>query len=206
MFHGDEEHQPTKLQSLSESFAAFPSPLLECEMLSDSESCELLQPLVRMVRSVTMESKVKAAKIMCDLSQNEGMQHALCESGCLQALVELTEASAPKDARQHAFLALAHLSVSLSCQEALIDAGILPAIMSISDDRVSDESFDCQEIKREGARMFANVCTRFSSKVIATVGHRAVSAWLECVDKIADGRLKLHAGRARDALSLALSA
>ena len=196
-----------KILLYSESFTDDSSPILAfTDILSDSESYDLLQPLVRMAQESTIDAKIEASRIMCDLSQNENMQQALCESGCLQALISLTIVSAPEVAKQHAILALAHLPVSLSCQEALIDAGILPAILALISDTsaTAEEVYHTREIKREGARILANLSARFSTRVVAVVGHRIVQGWIDTVHGIKDERLKLHSERARDSLSTAI--
>jgi hypothetical protein len=88
----------------------------------------------------------------------------------------------------------------------LIDAGVLPVALALAiDDSSSSQSFDMREIKREAARIIANLSARFGTRVVSSVGSEALSSWIDSVETIADERLKLHAERVKSLLSEVLA-
>lgn len=201
------EQEDSSSSVLSGTMPPIPSSsMLPTDVLSDTQAAELLLPLLDLARLPSPDAQVLVSKILCDISQNESMQQALCDSGCIDALVRLAAPSANSVARRHAFVALAHLSVSLSCQEMLIDAGVLPVALALAaDNSISSQSFDMREVKREAARIIANLSARFGAKVVSSVGSEALTTWIDSVETIADERLKLHAERAKSLLSEVLA-
>jgi hypothetical protein len=203
---GSEQEDPSSSALSATMPPIHSSSMLPTDVLSDTQAAELLLPLLDLARLSSPDAQVLVSKIMCDLSQNESMQQALCDSGCINALVRLAAPSANSFGRRHAFVALAHLSVSLSCQEMLIDAGVLPVALALAiDDSSSSQSFDMREIKREAARIIANLSARFGTRVVSSVGSEALSSWIDSVETIADERLKLHAERVKSLLSEVLA-
>ena len=184
----------------SRSFEAlrFATPLPVGDyFLPDDEAVEALKPIMRLATSGMLESRLEAARIFCDLSLHDAMQQHMCDSGCVKALVEDLMACDMCDlTRQHAVFALANLSEAQGCQEAMIEAGILPTLLHY----VKDGPYNTAEMRREAARILANLSARLAHSVVAAVGPRAMAIWLEKVDSFRDERLKLHAERARDAL------
>lgn len=167
---------------------------------SDAEARELLQPVLRMARDSKTDSKVHAAKILCDLSTNEAMQQALCDTGCLGVLVEFMAADSPLEVRQYALAALARLSAPIAYQEALIDAGVVPMLLGLE----VDGSFETAELRREGVRVLANLTTRFGAKVVDAACHDSLATWMESMNQVHDSRLKMHADRAAEIFSALL--
>jgi hypothetical protein len=177
--------------------AAMAQPLPDSELLSDIEAREALKPIIEMAKCGFMEAQLEACRVMCDLSVHDGMQQHMCDNGCIQVLVDL--ASSPCEwTRQHAFLTLANLSEAQSCQEAIIDAGILPVLLK----QAKDGPYNLAEMSRESARILANLSSRMASRVIAVLGHHAVTNWINSVEDLNDERLRLHASRAKESLSV----
>ena len=173
------------------------APLPATDLLTDEEAVEALQRVLNLATSGLLESRLEAARIFCDLSLHDAMQQHMCDSGCVKALVEDLMACDMCDlTRQHAVFALANLSEAQGCQEAMIEAGILPTLLHY----VKDGPYNTAEMRREAARILANLSARLAHSVVAAVGPRAMAIWLEKVDSFRDERLKLHAERARDAL------
>jgi hypothetical protein len=169
------------------------------ELLSDEEAVEALLPILHMAKSGLLEPQLEAARLFCDLSLHDAMQQHMCDSGCVQALVEnLLPCVICEWTRQHAVFALANLSEAQGCQEAMIDAGILPVILNL----VRDGPYKTIEMRRECARILANLSARLASRVVNVLGPRTLSNWLEKVDALRDERLKLHAHRARESLTV----
>ena len=175
------------------------SPLPTIDLLSDDEAVEALQPILLMAKSGMLEAQLEAASLFCDLSLHDAMQQHMCDSGCVQALVEnLLPCIVCEWTRQHAVFALANLSEAQGCQEAMIDAGILPEVLNL----VKDGPYNTIEMRRECARILANLSARLASRIVAVVGPRTLSIWLEKVDSFRDERLRLHAVRAKESLKV----
>lgn len=99
--------------SCSRANAIFPLP--KVETISEAEACQSIECILNMARDKFFESQLCAAKMFCDLSQQEEMHEQLSDARCIQALVNI--ASHGIDcAREHAVLALANLSCTQSCQ------------------------------------------------------------------------------------------
>lgn len=71
----------------------------------------------------------------------------------------------------------------------------------------SNGSYNTAEMRRECARLLANICSVRTSamRVVQAVGEDNVVSWLHTVDDLADERLKLHAERAKNALHTCLA-
>lgn len=172
---------------LSPSFVSASSPL------SDKDSQDAIQLILSLADCPLIESKIQAAQMLCDLSLQEDMHQALCESGCVAVLLDLVKedcAICP----QHAMCALANLSSSHYCQEKMLTGKALGHLFAMS----VDGSFDTLEMRRESARTLANLCTKYASKVRSCSDN--VSSWIDSVEGIRDDRLRLHAGRAKVSL------
>lgn len=175
------------------------APLPAVDLLSDEQAIKVLQPILQMAKSNQLEAQLEAAKIFCDLSLHDSMQQLLCDSGCVQSLViDLMRCDAYEWTSHHAIFALANLSEAQCCQDAMIDAGILPVLLAFA----KDGPYNNAERSREAARILANISARVAARVVSILGPRTVSKWLDSVDTFADDRLKLHALRARDSLAV----
>ncbi len=175
------------------------SPLPSVELLTADVAVEALLPILHMAKSGLLEPQLEAARLFCDLSLHDAMQQHMCDSGCVQALVEnLLPCVICEWTRQHAVFALANLSEAQGCQEAMIDAGILPVILNL----VKDGNYKTIEMRRECARILANLSARLASRIVSVVGPRTLSLWLEKVDLFRDERLRLHAIRAKESLKV----
>lgn len=173
--------------------------LPKVESLSENEVHNSLRPIVNMAMDCCMDAQLGAAKIICDLSQREDMHQALIESGSVEALVNVI--STGNDfSRQHAILALANLSCSQCCQEKIIDAGVLPALLMF----ITNGPYHTAVMGRESARILANLSDRLAARVIAAVGEKSLKCWMESVDSLNDAFVKQQAVRARGSLLFAI--
>lgn len=174
-------------------------PLLESSVeLSPSEINDAVAPILAMAASGKCESMVNAAQILCDLSLQESMRESISTRDCVMTLVKLTRVEFDY-CNQHAICALANLSSSRSCREFLLnDDSFLQQLLHLC----ADGSYNTSEMRRECARLLANVCSSRSGamRIVELVGEDNVSSWVESVDGLKDERLRLHATRAREAL------
>jgi hypothetical protein len=179
------------------------TPLSESSFeLSDSEINDAILPVIAMAESSVYESKVNAAQIFCDLSQQENMLEVLCRKECINALVGLSRIEF-HHCSQHALCALANLSTSWSCQEALRDdETFLQQLLELC----RCGCHNTAEMRRECARLLANLCSAkpCAMKIFQSVGESTICRWMDTVDDFSDERLRIHAQRAKDALSTCL--
>lgn len=176
------------------------APLQTVEPMSDEETLSALEPLIEMASEACVEAQLEAARMFCDLSENESMQFALLQSGGVLALVSLL-ARGSEMTRQHAALALANLSESQYCQESIIDAGVLPVLIGLA----TDGPYSSSGMRREGARLLANLSDRLAARVVAVLGRDSVCKWMAGVDNLTDARLRVHAMRARSSLQTVIA-
>jgi hypothetical protein len=162
---------------------------------SDIDIEMIIQPIKQMAEESVMESKLEASKIICRLTSHDGLQQQLADHGCVQILVDLFR-NGNVCIKQNAICALANLSELPSCQSAIIDAGLITDLLDLA----VDGPYHSAELGREGARILANISTRFSSKVVLSAGRSAVSSWVSKIDTLSDRRLKWHADRAKEKL------
>jgi hypothetical protein len=173
------------------------APLPATDLLTDEEAVEALQRVLNLATSGLLESRLEAARIFCDLSLHDAMQQPMCDSGCVRVLAQsLITCDMCDLTRYHGMFALANLSEAQGCQEAMIEAGILPTLLHY----VKDGPYNTAETRREAARILANLSARHASNVLSAVCPRMLCTWLEKVDSFRDERLKLHAERARESL------
>jgi len=158
-----------------------------------------IDAVLRMASSGIGEAQVGAAQILCDLSKKETMHADLISNGCVDVLVKLTEFKF-EACDQHAICALANLSSSRSCQEVLIrDQAFLHSLLHLC----RDGSFDTIEMRRECARLLANLSSgeEGARQVVASAGPGHVSTWLGSVQDLKDERLRTHANSVRNSLA-----
>jgi hypothetical protein len=169
--------------------------------LSYEEITEAVSPVLAMALSGKCESQVSAAQIFCDLSMQQNMIEVLCMDECVSALVQLCRVDFDC-CNQHAICALANLSSARKCQEVILrDESFLQHLIQLC----RDGCFRTAEMRRECARTLANLSSARANAVamLQTVDQNEMLEWLDSVDAIKDDRLRLHAGRAKDALHAA---
>jgi hypothetical protein len=66
---------------------------------------------------------------------------------------------------------------------------------------VSDGPYYSAELRRESARVLANISERNSSQILSAVDNDSMRSWINSVDDIKDERLRTHANRAKLSLS-----
>jgi len=161
---------------------------------------ESIDAVLAMASSGIGEAQVGASQIFCDLFTRNDVTHLISKySECVSALVSLAQVSF-EACDQHAICALANLSSSRSCQEVLIrDQAFLHSLLHLC----RDGSFDTIEMRRECARLLANLSSgeEGARQVVASAGPGHVSTWLGSVQDLKDERLRTHANSVRNSLA-----
>jgi hypothetical protein len=198
-----------------------PQPLPYTDELQPDEAKEALQSILSMAKSTHLESKIEAAKILCDLSYQQDLHYLLCDTDCIEILIEFMQIE-HDSCNQHAICALANLSSSRTCQVCplfllllslphppflvrpilLLQSSMMKcsSFVPLLFRLVADGPYHTAEMRRECARTFANLCISHGHKIVHTVGTSCASSWLETVEEMKDERLKLHADRAKNHL------
>lgn len=187
------------MPGVTEAFSVAPLPC-QAPPLTDSCATEALKSIIQMCKSTTMESQVEGSHMLCQLSSLHDLQQLLCDTGCVQVLVEL-QSSEWEIARQNAIFALANLSDLPMCQSLIIESGIVLELVKLA----TDGTYYTAELRREGARIIANVCSRLAAQVVAVGGPGPIATWLQSIDTLKDSRVKYHAGRAKQSLMRAMA-
>jgi hypothetical protein len=169
------------------------------EPLSDTEASAAIKPIIDMAKSGMIDSQIEASAILCDLSAQEDMQQFMCEGGCVKVLTDLLcKEGEFQNSNFHAICALANLSSSVSCQELLASTpAFLTTLLRLS----ADGPYYSAEVRRESARILANICERHSVKVLNSVDNGNIRSWMNGVEEIKDERLRTHASRAKFSLN-----
>jgi len=168
-------------------------PLPPMEPLLQDEALEALRPIIAMAKCSMMDSRTESAKILCDLSSQMDLHPLMSDSGCVVALVGLINEDY-QYCNQHALCALANLSASLCCREQLVaDSAFLTDLLELT----RDGSYSCTEMRRECARMLANLSEGQAPTIVDAVGVDQASSWMRSVETMRDDRLRLHAERAK---------
>jgi hypothetical protein len=198
-FSEDMSASPTSVTNFQ--FIPLPDTVSE---LSSSDIADAVAPILAMAKSGKCESQVNAAQIMCDLSLQQDMMEVMCQEDCVTSLIKLVRVEF-NYCNQHAVCALANLSTSRTCQEILLqDEGFMLHMLQMC----CNGNFNTAEMRRECARLLANVCSSSPScavKLVKGVGEDEVACWLDSVDDLKDERLRLHAERACGAMRACLA-
>jgi hypothetical protein len=190
----------TDFYSMTMPLNSLDDMLLPSRQLTDQDTSDALKPIVDMARSTQVDAKIEAARIMCDVSMRPEMHRVMCDTGCVAALVDLMIVE-HEWCNQHAICALANVSISRPCQDVLVGTpAFFPALLRL----VRDGPHSSVEMRRECARMLANLCAGFGPRIVNAVGFDMAATWMDSVKSIRDDRLKLHAERAKAFLMPAL--
>mmetsp|Transcript_6201 Transcript_6201/g.10136 ORF Transcript_6201/g.10136 Transcript_6201/m.10136 type:complete len:423 (-) Transcript_6201:242-1510(-) len=171
--------------------------------VSVSDMDEGIDGVLSMAYSGKGEAQLGASQIFCDIFNRADSTHLISKyAECLTALVDLVNVDF-QSCNQHAICALAHLSSSHECQEMLIkDTSFLQTLLPLCS---ADGNFNSMEMRRECARLLANISsckgTEGAQEVVSHAGLQHVQSFLQSVDNLKDDKLRVHAERARDSLS-----
>jgi hypothetical protein len=163
-----------------------------------------IDSVLSMASSGIGEAQVSASQIFCDIFTRSNTTHLINinkYNECLAALVMLATVEF-ESCNQHAICALAHLSSSHSCQEVLMrDERFLQTLLPLC----SDGNYNTIEMRREGARLLANISCcggeAGAQQVVSCAGLGNIASWLQSVDGLKDERLRVYADRAKVSLA-----
>ena len=163
------------------------------ELLSDSAIEIALKPIMTMATSELLDSQREGTGIICSLSSHDDMQQPLSDFGFIKVLLELIH-SPDSTVRRHAIFALGNLSLSPSCQEAMLSLDLIKVFLEMT----ADGPYQTAQLRKEGVRILANLAIRFPKQIISAVGESTLSNWMNNVDNVLDAKLKIHAINAKE--------
>lgn len=177
--------------------AAAPLPIMESHF-TDDEIKSTISTILSLSKDRTAESMEEAAHMLYDISMYDGLQQYLCTPAVMDFLTAVLSEDDDlfDNAKNCAVLTMANISESIVGQAAVVDAGSVPTIMKLA----CNGSYGTIEMRRESARILANVATKLSSRVAAAMSAAELEAWANSVDDIEDDRLRMHAERAKTML------
>jgi len=160
--------------------------------LSDEELTICLAQVVSMASAPDHQSKLEAARILSDMAEDTMMRQPMAAAGCITTLAQLLSTKKPIILEQ-AVLTLAQLSECRVCAEAIVQENILPKLMSLT----RNGSYATAKMRRESARIIANLADQFASEMVTAIGKEAVQHWMRSIPDLQDRRLKDRCMRAR---------
>lgn len=181
------------------SFVAASAPLPTMEThFSDDEIKTTISTILSLSKDRTAESMEEAAHMLYDISMYDALQQYLCTPAVIDFLTTVLSEDDDlfDNAKNCAVLTMANISESIVGQSAVVDAGSIPTIMKLA----CNGSYGTIEMRRESARILANVASKLSSRVAAAMSTAELEAWANSVDDIEDDRLRMHAERAKTML------
>lgn len=189
--------------SLHDSYASalgYVPPVSDFSIENDAKLA--IEPILKMAESDFVDAQVEASRMLYEFTRNEDLQKYWCDERCMCVLTLLASPDAPEMARHNIFMTLAELASKVDWQELIVESGALPVVMAA----VTNGSYETAEMRCECARTLEYLSqSHMAHRIPHSVGKEDLRRWCDTVDGLVDERLKLHAVRARDALSHTLS-
>mmetsp|Transcript_25475 Transcript_25475/g.50833 ORF Transcript_25475/g.50833 Transcript_25475/m.50833 type:complete len:455 (-) Transcript_25475:247-1611(-) len=158
-----------------------------------SECTESFGVLRDMMHSDFGDISTEALRSVATMSACEEAAQQLHVASVLGATVTALSNEDP-DARRCAAAASANFAEHMSTKSALVDAGVISALVPLVLDPLCEV-----DTQREAARALANLSDAYAADILGAGGSQLESLLQSC-DSIADGRLRGHAMRARTRL------
>lgn len=186
--------------NLSEqSFTSMSTPVPSSEIpLSESEIDSTIHAVVRMSKEGNLEAVEEASRLLFDMSMHDTLLQHMCSAEvfeCFQSLLAVDDRIFD-GIRHNAVLAIANLSDSQVGQAMVLDTGIISMFLKLA----CNGSYKTIDMRRESARIVANVASKLAPKVSASVNATELFDWVNTVDDLDDDRLRMHAERAKFSL------
>mmetsp|Transcript_23830 Transcript_23830/g.32644 ORF Transcript_23830/g.32644 Transcript_23830/m.32644 type:complete len:411 (-) Transcript_23830:1583-2815(-) len=180
---------------------------LSCSPITDDEYYQGLQPIFRMAQATNYEARLEAAKMLCDLFQQNQSQLQLPEvmQACVQSLEGLVQDNFP-DIKQHAIMAMSILS-DLQCYKSdLITSSSLAVVVSlVTENPEPNLSYETIQIRRECAKILITLAQFNAAGVVESInrlrGATFLPHWFSAVQQLEDVRLRSHSEKALNILT-----
>lgn len=189
------------LSELSFTSMATPAPSSDIP-LTETEIKSTIHTIVQMSKASNFEAIEEASRLLFDMSMHDTLQRHLCNTEvfeCFQCLLAIDD-KLFNGIRHNVVLAIANLSDSQIGQAMIVDSGLVSMIFKLA----CNGSYTTIDMRRESARIVANITSKLAPKVSAAVPSKELSDWVNEVDDLDDDRLRMHAERAKQSLMTAV--
>ena len=159
------------------------------------------------------QSRLEAARILCDLADEPEFLDQMKAAGCIEVLIRLMR-SPRVLLRQHAVIALAQLSVHVGCAPEIIKIDMaLPSLMKIAlnltlepstpsaESTPTEPPYKTKTMRLEAARIVKNVAEKEPALALESLKTHAAAdleAWSAQIEKIDDDNIKYRCQTALD--------
>lgn len=185
-----------------------------CSQLSEDEIVLSIQQVLTMAKETESEqSRLEAARILCDLADEPEFLDQMKAAGCIEVLIRLMR-SPRVLLRQHAVIALAQLSVHVGCAPEIIKIDMaLPNLMKIAlnltlepstpsaESTPTEPPYKTKTMRLEAARIVKNVAEKEPALALESLKTHAAAdleAWSAQIEKIDDDNIKYRCQTALD--------
>lgn len=170
-------------------------------MKTDEQFLEGIRCIFTMAREPFIETKLEAAKMICELTAEDHQFLTLqdCKTGIMSSLELLIADQDEEDVRQLAIVALAQFSEIPGYQAEIIRCSVLSDIFLLADDvPVGEPVFETAQVRRESGRILANITSYDPCRVVKLLQDKDVPVedWMK--KDLADERLRIHANKAKN--------
>jgi len=165
--------------------------LSTCSQLTDGEIAESIRQVLDMAREKSEQAQLEACRILCDLSDEPEIRQRMADTDCVKTLVDVLKCNRVL-VQQHAVLALAQLSSCQKCVTAIIDAGAMPSLLSLA----CNGPYFTAAMRRESARIIANVAREKAAEAAMAVGQTELDAWSSRISDLNDVVIRERSQRA----------
>lgn len=174
--------------------------LSSCSQPSEEEVAQSIRQVVTMADASNGEqAQLEAARILCDLSEEQEIHQQMVDAQCLETLVSMAH-SEHQLIRLHAVIALAQLSVHVDCVLKIIATGTaLPLLMKIALSTPTVSAYLTASMRREAARVIENVARFKPTQAMASLQTHALDqfeAWPKEISEVADPMIRDRCQRA----------
>lgn len=167
--------------------------LSTASQLTDEEITSSIKQVLSMMQDPSDQSQLESCKILCDLSEENEIRKQMIDNGCVESLVKvMSKSDKERLVHQHSVFALAQLSECHDCDQALVACGAIPLLMSLID----NSSYKTAAMRRECARVIANVAMKNARLICDSVSREEINAWSTRIPLIRDQTIKERSERA----------
>jgi len=166
---------------------------------SESSEEETIQSIESILKTATCsqddQSRLETCRIICDMVEQPELRQHLASTCCVQLLTSFSD-SKHSVLSQHAILALAQLSECQAGIKAILNAGVVPKLL----EHARDGPFKTTAMRRESARVIANVASKKAAELLTTISPHQLSLWSSRISGLKDETIRDRSERAHQYL------
>jgi hypothetical protein len=163
---------------------------------SEESFIEGVQPIFRMAQEIFLESRLEAAKMLCDLAAKKQpyLQLPACVDGCVNALCVLLAEDQWEDVKQIAIVALSSFLELPAYKDSFAKREELSLLADlVANCPNKDQAYLYAEVRRKAALSLKLVSQSHAGDVLGVLqsqGYKSVDQWTSHVYSITDDRCR----------------